>query len=124
VLDVVARLRHVDVQPDAGDDRVAASMAWARKHLAEPITVEVLAGQANMSTRTYLRHFNRCAGTSPIRWLIGQRVQASLPLLETTAMPIERIAATVGFDAPVTFRHHFQAVMHTSPSAYRRAFRA
>jgi AraC family transcriptional activator FtrA len=112
------------VRPDADDDRVAASMAWARKHLAEAITVEVLAQRANMSTRTYLRHFNRCAGTSPIRWLIGQRVQASLPLLETTTMPVERIAAAVGFDAPVTFRHHFQAVMHTSPSAYRRAFRA
>lgn len=111
------------VQPDADDDRVASSMAWARKNLTEPITVEVLAGQANMSARTYLRHFNRCAGTSPIRWLIGQRVQASLPLLETTTMPIERIAAAVGFDTPVTFRHHFQATMHTSPSAYRRAFR-
>ena len=111
------------VQPDADDDRVAASMAWARKHLTDPITVEVLATHANMSARTYLRHFRRCAGTSPIRWLITQRVQASLPLLETTTMPIERIASAVGFDAPVTFRHHFQATMHTSPSAYRRTFR-
>jgi AraC family transcriptional activator FtrA len=39
-------------------------------------------------------------------------------------MPVERIAAAVGFETPVTFRHHFQAVMYTSPSAYRRTFRA
>ena len=37
---------------------------------------------------------------------------------------IRKPVLAVGFDAPVTFRHHFQAVMHTSPSAYRRAFRA
>lgn len=112
------------VTADPEDDRVAKSMTWARQHLGEPITVEMLARKAHMSARTYLRHFTRCAGTSPIRWLISQRVQASLPLLETTDMSIERIAATVGFDAPVTFRHHFQAAMRTSPSAYRRTFQA
>jgi AraC family transcriptional regulator, transcriptional activator FtrA len=107
---------------DPGDDRVARSMTWARDRIAEPITVDALAKIAHMSTRTYLRHFARCTGTSPIRWLIRQRVQASLPLLETTTVPVERVAAAVGFDAPVTFRHHFQALMHTSPSAYRRTF--
>lgn len=111
------------VQPDADDDGVARSMAWARRHLAEPITVDLLAHKANMSTRTYLRHFRRRAATSPIRWLINQRVQASLPLLETSTMPVEQIATAVGFDAPVTFRHHFQNTMRTSPSAYRRTFR-
>ncbi|MFI6886287.1 hypothetical protein [Streptosporangium canum] len=32
-------------------------------------------------------------------------------------------ALSVGFDSPVTFRHHFTRAMRTSPSAYRRAFR-
>jgi AraC family transcriptional activator FtrA len=77
-----------------------------------------------MSTRTYLRHFSRATGTSPIRWLVAQRVRASLALLETTEAPVEEVAAAVGFDSPVTYRHHFGRAMRTSPSAYRRAFRA
>jgi AraC family transcriptional activator FtrA len=76
-----------------------------------------------MSTRTYLRHFAGATGTTPIRWLIQQRVQASLGLLETTSNPIEKIAEAVGFETAVTYRHHFGRIMHTSPSAYRRAFR-
>jgi AraC family transcriptional activator FtrA len=28
----------------------------------------------------------------------------------------------VGFESPATFRYHFGRAMHTSPSAYRRAF--
>jgi AraC family transcriptional activator FtrA len=119
-----AQFIEAPVAADPDDDRVARSMAWAREHLTEPITVDLLARAAHMSPRTYLRHFNRCAGTSPIRWLIVQRVQASLELLETTTMPVERIATAVGFDTPVTFRHHFQATMHTSPSMYRRTFRS
>jgi AraC family transcriptional regulator, transcriptional activator FtrA len=108
---------------DADDTRVADSMAWALARLAEPITVRILAGRAHMSPRTYLRHFSQTTGTSPIRWLIVQRVQASLPLLETTDLPIEEVAAAVGFERAVTYRHHFSQAMRTSPSAYRRTFR-
>ena len=105
------------------DDRIAASMTWALAHLEEDLTVSALAAQAHMSRRSYLRHFQRCTGTSPIRWLIAQRVQASLPLLERGDTPVEQVAATVGFATAVTFRHHFAKTMRTSPSAYRRAFR-
>lgn len=110
----------VSVDPD--DNPVGATMRWALQNLAKPITVEALARQANMSTRSYLRHFARCTGTSPIRWLISQRLQASLTLLEATSAPIEEIATAVGFDSPVTYRHHFAKSMHTTPSAYRRCF--
>ncbi|MFI5912882.1 helix-turn-helix domain-containing protein [Dactylosporangium sp. NPDC051541] len=108
---------------DAGDDRIAASLAWALAHLREPLSVAGLARQAHMAPRTYLRHFTRATGTSPIRWLLRQRIQASLALLETTDTPIEQVAAAVGFDAAVTFRHHFVNAMRTSPSQYRQAFR-
>jgi AraC family transcriptional activator FtrA len=104
------------------DDRLSRSIQWALGNLAEPITVEVLARRAHMSERTYLRHFARATGTTPIRWLINQRVQASLALLEATGTPIEEVAAAVGFESPVTYRHHFGQAMRTSPSAYRRAF--
>ena len=117
-----AQFIEAPVPSDPEDDRLAASMSWALANLNTPITVDRLARRAHMSARTYLRHFARATGTSPIRWLIDRRVQASLPLLETTTAPIEEVATTVGFETAVTFRHHFTAAMRTSPSAYRRAF--
>jgi AraC family transcriptional activator FtrA len=107
---------------DPEDDRVARSMTWMLENLNRPITLELLAERAHMSARSYLRHFMRCSGTSPIKWLIARRVQASLPLLERTDLGVEQIAVAVGFETPVTFRHHFARAMRTSPSAYRRAF--
>ncbi|GGN67737.1 transcriptional regulator FtrA [Actinoplanes lobatus] len=119
-----AQFVEAPVAADPEDTRVARSMDWALGNLTEPITVATLARHAHMSERTYLRHFARATGTTPIRWLIDRRVHASLPLLETTRTPIEAIATTVGFETAVTYRHHFGQAMRTSPSAYRRAFNA
>ncbi|WP_433184629.1 transcriptional regulator FtrA [Actinoallomurus sp. CA-150999] len=119
-----AQFIEAPVPRDAGDDRIAQAMTWAIANLRAEITVDVLARRAHMSARTFLRHFARCTGTSPTRWLIDQRIQASLPLLEKTTAPVEEIARTVGFASPVTYRSHFVRAMRTSPSAYRRAFTA
>jgi AraC family transcriptional activator FtrA len=111
------------VNETAEEDAIARAMAWALEHLAQPITVGELARQAGMSERSFLRHFARQTGTSPLRWVIVQRIMASLPLLEGTSTPVEEVGAAVGFESPVTFRHHFSRAMRTSPSAYRRTFR-
>ncbi|MEU8159413.1 transcriptional regulator FtrA [Micromonospora parva] len=118
-----AQFVEAPVPTDPDDDRIAGSIDWALAHLGEPLTVAQLAAQAHMSSRTYLRHFARATGTSPIRWLIDQRIRASLAMLEETDLAVEQVARAVGFDTPVTYRHHFGRSMLTSPTAYRRAFR-
>ena len=109
--------------PEATDDgRIAAGMAWALEHLDAPITLDELAAQCAMSRRSFLRQFAKATGTTPIRWLIEQRVQASLPLLEASSLSIEQVGARVGFESPVTFRYHFVRQMQTTPSDYRSCF--
>jgi AraC family transcriptional regulator, transcriptional activator FtrA len=110
--------------PDADDDRLQAAMAWALEHLDEPITVSQLAARAFMSVRTFTRQFRRATGSSPMAWLIEQRVRASMTLLETTDQPVEWVGAAAGFAAPASFRRHFRRVAGVSPSRYRRSFAA
>ena len=106
----------------ADDGRIAAGMAWAMEHLDRPITLDELAEQSTMSRRSYLRQFAKATGTTPIKWLIEQRIQGSLALLESSELSVEQISARVGFESPVTFRHHFVKQMHTTPSDYRSCF--
>jgi AraC family transcriptional regulator, transcriptional activator FtrA len=110
------------VPEPATDGRIAAGMAWALEHLDTPITLDDLAARSAMSRRSYLRQFTRATGTTPIKWLIEQRIQASLALLESSSLSIEQIAARVGFESAVTFRHHFVRQLRTTPSDYRNAF--
>jgi transcriptional regulator GlxA family with amidase domain len=104
------------------DGQIAAGMAWALANLDTPITLDELATQSTMSRRSYLRRFAKETGTTPIKWLIEQRIQASLALLEASSLSIEQIAARVGFESPVTYRHHFVRGLRTTPSEYRSCF--
>ncbi len=110
------------VPEPAVDGRIAAGMAWALEHLDRAITLDELAERSSLSRRSYLRQFARATGTTPIKWLIEQRIQASLALLESSDLGVEQIAARVGFESPVTFRHHFVRQMRTTPREYRGCF--
>jgi AraC family transcriptional regulator, transcriptional activator FtrA len=111
------------VRPVPEDDGVARSLDWALENLGRPISVAQMAEIARMSTRSYIRHFPRTTGTSPLRWLVNQRLAAARAMLETGDASIEQVGAAVGFADPATFRHHFTRAVGTAPSAYRRTFR-
>jgi AraC family transcriptional activator FtrA len=106
------------------DDPIGEAVAWILEHLDEELTIEQLAERAAMSERSFLRHFKATTGTTPLEWILGQRLEAAKRLLETTDLPIEVIAERSGFGSPVTMRHHFGKRVHTSPLAYRRTFRS
>ncbi|HEU5001657.1 MAG TPA: helix-turn-helix domain-containing protein [Actinomycetota bacterium] len=107
----------------AGEDPLSVTMAWAIEHLGEPLTVRTMAAHAHLSTRTFARRFVATAGTSPLQWLLVQRVTAAQRLLETTDLAIDRVAETCGLGTAANLRLHFSRVVGTSPGAYRRTFR-
>jgi transcriptional regulator GlxA family with amidase domain len=104
------------------EDPFRVTLDWALEHLDEPLTVEVLARRAAMSPRTFARRFVAVTGTTPLQWLLRQRVLHAQRLLETTDQPIEWVAARCGFGTAAGMRIHFQRFVGTSPMAYRRTF--
>lgn len=109
--------------PTTGSEHpLAATLRWAIEHLGEDLTVDVLAAHANMSRRTFTRHFRGTVGTSVTAWIATQRIVMAQRLLETGDCTIERIAAQCGFGSAVTMREQFSRALGTTPSAYRRTF--
>ena len=108
--------------PGSDADAIGRVMAWSLEHLDRPLSVTDLARQAAMSPRTFARAFVATAGTTPMQWLTRRRVAAAQELLEATDLPVERIAASVGFGSAVTLRARFVQLAGVSPSQYRRAF--
>jgi transcriptional regulator GlxA family with amidase domain len=119
-----AQFVQTPVPPGAEDDHLGPVLAWMAEHLDEPLTVDDLAARANVSPRTFARHFVELTGTTPIQWLLTQRIHRARALLESTDLPVERIAHECGFSTGAGLRSHFQRVVGASPLAYRRTFRA
>ncbi|MEU4835633.1 helix-turn-helix domain-containing protein [Streptosporangium sp. NPDC023615] len=102
---------------------LAELLTWAMRRLDRPLTVEDLARQANMSSRHLARHFRSFAGTTPLRWLLTQRIRRAQELLETTDDSVEAIASAAGMGTATTLRRHFHRTVGVPPDAYRRTFR-
>jgi transcriptional regulator GlxA family with amidase domain len=108
----------------AGDERLSAALEWALDHLDEPLSVEELARHCRMSPRTFARRFRAVVGTTPLQWLLAQRVLAAQRLLETSGEPVERVAQRCGFGSAAALRVHFARILGTPPTAYRATFQA
>ena len=98
------------------------TLTWLLEHLDEPVTVADLAVRAAMSPRTFARRFLAGTGTTPLRWILRERIRLAQRLLETTALPVDTIAHKSGFGTADNLRKHFARTVRTTPHAYRRAF--
>ncbi|MFE6496197.1 GlxA family transcriptional regulator [Streptomyces sp. NPDC057748] len=115
-------IEHPTPRADRDADTLAAVRAFALAHLAEPHTIASLATRAGMSPRSFARHFQATTGTTPLRWLITQRIAAAQKLLERTDLPLPEVARRTGFGSEITMRQHFASHLSTSPRDYRLAF--
>jgi transcriptional regulator GlxA family with amidase domain len=110
--------------PDGPADTLAELIEWMQRHLDQQVTVAELASLAHMSPRTFARRFVQETGTTPLRWLTGQRILLAQRLLEETGEGVDQVAWQAGFGNATALRHHFHAWRGTTPAAYRRTFRA
>ncbi|TWF75842.1 transcriptional regulator GlxA family with amidase domain [Pseudonocardia hierapolitana] len=110
--------------PSRVDGGLGALLSWAVERLDEPLTVSDLARAARVSERTLTRQFRAATGTTPLRWLLTQRVHRAQELLETTDHSVEQVAARTGLGTAATLRRHFHRTLGVPPDAYRRAFHA
>ncbi|MBB5774436.1 GlxA family transcriptional regulator [Nonomuraea jabiensis] len=108
--------------PEQSSVGTAPTRAWAMERLGTPLRLDDLADHAGMSRRTFTRHFRQEVGLSPGQWLTQQRIALARHLLESTDLPVDRIADRAGFGTAASFRQHLQAAVGVSPHAYRRTF--
>jgi transcriptional regulator GlxA family with amidase domain len=114
------RIVHAAPAPDGPS--LAPLLHWLDAHPHEQLSLARMARWAAMSPRTLSRRFREQVGTTPAQWILQLRVRRAQQLLETSALSMERVAASVGFGSSATFRDRFRRVVGTSPQAYRRGF--
>ncbi|HEY0800088.1 MAG TPA: transcriptional regulator FtrA [Steroidobacteraceae bacterium] len=105
-----------------GRESLSALLDKIRRRLGEPLRIGELARLATMSERTFMRRFRAATGVSPADWITRARVDRARELLESTTLPIDRIAEHCGLGTPTTLRHHFRKKVGVSPAAYRKRF--
>jgi hypothetical protein len=83
-----------------------------------------MAERSGMTERGFHRRFKKATGQAPGDYIQTLRIEEAKQLLETTATPIDEVAAEVGYSEPSSFRSAFRKRVGISASAYRKKWQA
>ena len=129
----VARILVVDLQRSAGQsqhspllelnpksDRIQRAVAYARRNLRTPLSVERLAHEAALGPRQFSRAFRKETGKSPAKAIETLRLEAAQLMIEQSQHPVDVIAAETGFGDQERMRRAFVRAFGRPPQAMRR----
>jgi AraC family transcriptional activator FtrA len=119
----IARPVDASESPASESASLEPTRRWAAERLAEPLDVAAMARHASVSPRTFARRFREETGTTPLQWLLSQRVLEAQRLLEESDLPVDEVAWRAGFGTAASLRDHFRRATTTTPTGYRHAFR-
>jgi len=103
--------------------RFGATLAWAREHLTERLSVATLAAKSALSVRQFSRAFSLDVGMSPAKAIEGLRVEAARSRVESGSSQLESIARRTGFGSVDRMRRAFLRAYGHTPQQLRRVAR-
>jgi transcriptional regulator GlxA family with amidase domain len=100
-------------------ERARASARWLVQNCAEPISVADAARKYSMSERNYLRLFKREMGVTPSKFLLRARLDLTCKLLESTDLPVDKIARRTGLSNGERLSKLFRKAFSMAPTEFR-----
>jgi AraC family transcriptional regulator len=118
--------RYGGLRPQTG--RLRGGLApWQERHakdmlsanLSSDISLKVIAQQCSLSPDYFSRAFKASTGVTPHAWRQMQRVSRAKILLDTTLLPLAKIADVCGFSDQSHFTRVFSRHVGESPGSWR-----
>jgi len=103
------------------DRQIEQAIRFMSLHYAQPVSIEQLSRTLGYHRTHLSRMFKRTTGLSPKQYLMQIRLERAQKLLADTAMPIDQVSVSAGFNDPLYFSKKFRSWAGVSPSAYRQA---
>jgi len=100
-------------------DRILRVIDYIHAHAEDDLSLDQLADVAAMSRFHWHRVFTAIMGTSPAQVIRSVRMHKASMLLLRTDLPIERIAAQVGYPNMRSFGRTFKEAYGQTPKAFR-----
>lgn len=112
----LARRRH------HADAAARSAEGWLAAHFREAEAVAGAIAASGLPERSLNRRFKAATGTTPIAYVQNLRIEAAKRLIERGGMPLDDVAAAVGYENQAFFRRLFRRAVGLTPGSYRRLF--
>jgi len=117
------RLLHT-ARSDTPSNNVVRATGWLRKHFAEPLRIETLAGRVGMSVSSLHHHFKAVTAMSPLQYQKQLRLNEARRLMLIERLDVGTASFRVGYQSPSQFSREYARMYGRSPQRDLQALRA
>lgn len=107
---------------ESADGPISDCQAWIADSYATSKPVERMIQRSGLNARTFSRRFRAATGYAPIAYVQALRIEEAKQMLESGALSIDEVGASVGYEDPASFRRVFKRNVDQSPAVYRKKF--
>jgi AraC family transcriptional regulator len=93
---------------------------FIEEHLAEDISLAMLAQLVDLSLYHFARVFKQSFGVPPHHYHMARRIDRATNLLQSSALPVTQIGIQIGFRESSSFTRAYRKFTGVTPSAYRQ----
>ena len=101
--------------------RIRQVLEYIHENLYREITLEELYSQSGLQKTAFIQLFRQVTGTTPLQYIIRQRLENARELLTESNLSVSQIAEQCGFSDPFYFSRCFSKHYGHSPREYRSA---
>jgi len=109
-----ARLRLMASAGTQGN-RIAQAIDWLKENFMQPLRVDALASQVNMSTSTFHHHFRALTAKSPLQYQKWLRLNEARRLMLTEQQDATTAAFQVGYESASQFSREYSRLFGAPP---------
>lgn len=112
--------QHRNFQPQLSAAVLARIDAYLEAHAEAPVTLEILAGLANLSVFHFARLFKQATGLPPYRYVVQWKMQRAKYLLRLGGASVAAIGDALGFASLESFAAAFKRAVGCTPQQFQR----
>ncbi len=101
---------------DSYSSRIARTIQFIKQHYNEPLEMEQLARDVQLSSSAFHKHFKRITTMSPLQYQKTIRLQEAQRLMLTEAIPVGDAAFMVGYESPSQFSREYARLYGKPPT--------
>ncbi len=109
-----ARLRQI-AAVGSQSQQIARAIHWLKDNFAQPLRIDDLAAQVNMSTSTFHHHFRQVTAMSPLQYQKWLRLNEARRLMLAKDQDATTAAFQVGYESPSQFSREYNRLFGAPP---------
>ena len=114
VSDQGVRLRQM-ASAGSQSHQIARAIDWLKGNFTQPLRIDDLATQVNMSTSTFHHHFRALTAMSPLQYQKRLRLDEARRLMLTERLDATAAAFQVGYESPSQFSREYNRLFGAPP---------